>query len=132
MFGEGGALVTDGTVLIVDDEPGISELASRILDEHGYATLLAASGEEALEVYRANPTSIGLVIMDLGMSGIGGLKSIALILGEYPGARIVVSSGTNEDEVAEALSCGAIGCLAKPYRMMELVDCVNRALAGEK
>lgn len=119
-----------GTVLIVDDESRISELASRILREFGYSTILADSGERAFELYRSSPDKIDLVIMDLGMPGIGGLKAMSLILDEFPGARIVVSSGTNIEETGEALACGAYACLNKPYRVSELLECVGSALKG--
>lgn len=123
-----GLMGGTGTVLIVDDESRISELASRILREFGYSTLLADCGEKAVEIYRSSPDTIDLVIMDLGMPGMGGLKSMETILEEHPDARIIVSSGTNVEETDQALACGAVACLNKPYRVAELLECVESAL----
>ena len=126
---DGGALGKALAVLIVDDEEGILEMASRILEEHGVSSLKARSGEEALAVFRSNCDGIGLVLMDLGLPGLSGIEAMSAMLCECPHIRVIISSGTDEDEFSQALSLGAYACLGKPYRMQALVDCVKSALS---
>ena len=57
----------DGTILLVDDEELILEVGKAILDKLGYHTLIADSGEAAIEIYRENQNMIALVILDLVM-----------------------------------------------------------------
>ncbi|MBW2572849.1 MAG: response regulator, partial [Deltaproteobacteria bacterium] len=61
-----------GTVLLVDDEEMIIDVGSQILENLGYSVLSARSGTEAIEVYRAHPDEIILVILDMVMPDLGG------------------------------------------------------------
>lgn len=128
----GRALETVKTVLIVDDEEGIAELAARILAEYGFGALKAYSGEEAVGIFLTRGGAIDLTIMDMGMPGMGGLEAMSEILKAFPEAKIVVSSGSSEEDVAAALGCGAYATLGKPYRMNALVECVRGAVYGAK
>ena len=117
------------TILLVDDERYIRDLASQILKRSGYATVAADSGEKALEIFRSGPESIDLVIMDLGMPGMGGLKCTRKLLDLEPSLKIIIASGYgSEGQVEEALALGAAGYVSKPYQLKDLVSAVQTVL----
>ncbi|MCB2187317.1 MAG: PAS domain S-box protein [Deltaproteobacteria bacterium] len=116
-------------VLVVDDEDTLRELAQRFLERGGYQAGEARSGEEALAVFRREPAE--LVLLDLFMPGMGGLKCCQELLELYPGVKILIASGyAAQGMVAEALALGAWGFLAKPYHQDDLLNAVAAALAG--
>ncbi|MCA1905317.1 MAG: response regulator, partial [Desulfarculus sp.] len=89
----------------------------------------ASSGEEAVDAYRTLWPRPELVVMDLGMPGMGGVKALRAILGLDPKARVVVASGyAVENQVREALEAGAVAFVAKPYRRLELLAVIRQAL----
>jgi PAS domain S-box-containing protein len=117
------------TVLVVDDERSLRDISSQVLESHGYRVLTAASGEEALEVYRQQAGEVDLVLLDLIMPGMGGNKALQAILALNPSARVVIASGYSANgHVKVALEGGAAGFLAKPYPGSELLRAVRRAL----
>lgn len=63
------------TVLVADDEEALRELSRDVLEALGYTVITAENGEEALEIYQANPNSIDLVLLDVVMPVMGGLET---------------------------------------------------------
>ncbi len=119
------------TILLVDDEEALLLLGQRLLSSAGYEVHLAHSGEEALEAYRRLKPGLALVVMDLGMPGIGGQKALKEILAQDPEAKVVIASGyAAQDQVKDALSSGAAGYVAKPFRRGELLATIRGVLAG--
>ncbi|RJX28653.1 MAG: response regulator [Desulfarculus sp.] len=120
------------TILVVDDEDALRELSQRLLASAGYTVLTAGSGEEALEQYRARQKDISLVILDLNMPGMGGLKCLQGILAQDAGAKVLISSGYAAGGLAKAaLAAGAAGFVAKPYRGTDLLAEVRQRLDQE-
>lgn len=119
-----GADVEGGqeTLLLVDDEHSVLEIADEVLKKHGYKTFLADSGERALEIYEEKGREIDLVIMDLGMPGIGGHACLRRILTIDPMAQVIIASGYSADEqIKTCLESGAAGFISKPYRLNSLL-----------
>ncbi|MCB2188186.1 MAG: PAS domain S-box protein [Deltaproteobacteria bacterium] len=117
------------TLLLVDDEPNILDIAQDFLAGHGYRVFLATSGEEALEIYRERAAEIDLVMLDLGMPGMGGRRCLEELVKLDPGVKVVVASGygltgLQKDHLADQ----ALGFLAKPYRLGELLEVIQHAL----
>lgn len=118
------------TVLIVDDENIVREIGAEILSSHGYATLLAESGEEAVQIYAANTNKIDIVIMDLNMPGMGGFNSIRKLKALDPNVCILVASGYIPTEsVKQATELGADGFISKPFQVMSLLNKIQKTLA---
>ena len=110
-----------GTVLLVDDEDGIRLVAGRILQKLGYQVLPAASGLQALEIYRQERGCIDLVILDMLMPGMGGAETFQELKGIDPGVRVLLSSGYSlNGEAQQAMAAGARGFIQKPYRLAAL------------
>ncbi|MFH1035791.1 MAG: response regulator [Pseudomonadota bacterium] len=115
------------TILLVDDEEDLRELGAQTLEEMGYSVRTAATGEEALELYRQQAAD--LVIMDLGMPGMGGHQCLRHILELDPGARVMIASGYSANGlVRDSLSVGALGYVAKPFKRVDLLATVREIL----
>ena len=129
----GAALPRGGeeTVLLVDDEESIINLAKHALTKFGYSVLTASCGEDALEIFGQNQGQIDLVVMDIGMPGMGGHKCLRELLRIDPGAKVLVASGyAVNGQVKETLEAGAAGFVGKPYQVTELLDTVRKVLDG--
>ena len=127
-----GSLEGDGTVLVVDDETPIVEVARTALEIHGYQVLTASSGEEALSTYFDLGHKVDLVVLDLSMPGMGGRACLARLLEGDPGAKVVVASGydlTNPD--GDPTRDGAKEYLKKPYRLTDLLAAVRAGLDND-
>jgi PAS domain S-box-containing protein len=117
------------TVLLVDDEPQILDIAQESLRQFGYTTLTAGSGEEALEIYKKRQKEIDLVVLDLGMPGMGGLHCLQELMKLDPKAKVVIASGYTAVGVPKtALKQGATGFINKPYGLRDLLEKVRSAL----
>lgn len=109
------------TILVVDDEFFLRDLAKDMLSANGYYVLTAGSGEEALQVYRQDGDKISLVLLDLIMPGMGGKNCLTEILKINPQIKVMISSGFTMDEPGQdPVLIQAKGFIQKPYnfRMM--------------
>jgi len=117
------------TILVVDDEEVILDSCREALESVGYKVLTANSGEMALEIYEQDPADVDLVIMDLNMPGMGGLKCLEAIMAINPKAKIVVATGYADKEVEGKInSLGGDYLIAKPYRFVDLMAEVRNVL----
>jgi PAS domain S-box-containing protein len=118
-----------GTVLVVDDEGIVRDLAVMALKPLGYDLLTAQDGEEAVALYRANPGRINVVVMDMTMPRMDGLEAFQRIRALDPRARVILSSGYSEKEAVHAArELNPEGFLQKPYRIQELIQQVQAAV----
>ena len=108
-------------ILIVDDEEGIRRSLTRILKEDGYAVQTAMNGEEALSIVGQSPYSFDIVICDLIMPGIDGIKTIEEINKLHQGMTkiILTGYGTLESSI-KAIEAGIDGFITKPFQNREL------------
>jgi PAS domain S-box-containing protein len=83
----------DETVLLVEDEAMVRELASRVLNGHGYLVLEAASGPEALEACRRHEGPVDLLVTDVVMPGMNGSELAERVATLYPEAHVLFISG---------------------------------------
>ena len=126
-----------GSVLVMDDEEMIRELAAEMLGHLGYEVTTCATGEETVRKYRMakegnNPFSF--VIMDLTIpGGMGGRESAEDILAFDPYARLIASSGYSNDPVmADFCDYGFYGSIVKPYTLDDLTRVLHCASEREK
>jgi len=117
------------TLLAVDDEDTILDMAQEMLEEHGYTVIKARTGEEAIEVYRGKAESVDLIILDLGMPGMGGEKSLKELLKINPKAKVIVASGYSAHKMAtHPRKYGAADFISKPYHMNILLQKIRDVL----
>ena len=111
-----------GSILVMDDEKMIRDIAARVLSFLGYEVTTCADGAEAIELYQASLLShktYAAVIMDLTIpGGLGGKETAEQILAFDPTAYLIVSSGYSSDPVvANFRKHGFSGAITKPYSM---------------
>jgi two-component system, cell cycle sensor histidine kinase and response regulator CckA len=117
------------TLLLVDDEEFIRDLAAEILESKGYVVIKAGSGEEALEVLKRGGEKVELVILDLGMPGMGGVKCLEILVNSHQGLKVLIASGYSpESVIGDLLKLGASGYIAKPFRRRDLLHTVREIL----
>ena len=118
---EGTLLRGTGTVLLVDDEEMIIEVACELLARLGYKVLIAGSGREAVEVYEKNRGKIDIVILDMIMPDMNGSQAFDRIRKIDPEARVLLSSGYSiNGQATEILNRGCQGFIQKPFRIEDL------------
>ena len=121
-----------GTVLLVDDEEIIRDVASEMLELLGLTVLTAKDGREAVEIYRKRGKEIRLVILDLKMPRMGGEEAFEEIRRLNPEAVVVLSSGYNEKEFdGNVVFKGLAGFIQKPYRLDTLSEKLWEVLGEE-
>jgi len=113
-------------ILVVDDEPLQRDILKTILDDEGYETLTAASGEDALKV--AKKFHPDVILTDLKMEGMDGIELIAAVPRDTftPTMIIMTAHGTISSAV-EAMRKGAFDYLTKPLDKDSLILTVKRA-----
>ena len=114
-------------ILLVDDDDLVIMTTAAMLEDLGHTVYEAASGKEALEVFR-RPTAIDLVITDQGMPNMTGVQLTAAIHAEDPGVPVILATGYAE------LPPGAVGTfskLSKPFRQQELARAIEAASSSK-
>jgi two-component system cell cycle sensor histidine kinase/response regulator CckA len=120
------------TILVVEDEPDVRELACEFLTVSGYSVLEARNGLDALEVLSRHSGTIHLVLSDMVMPKMGGTELIARLRTLRPNTKVLLMSGYSE------YSGGPQGpvpsqtlILQKPFSLRALVEKVRDVLAGK-
>ncbi len=117
------------TVLFVDDEDMITEIAEDLLELLGYKTLIARSGKEAIEIYEKNKGRIDMVILDMIMPDMSGGETYEKIKEINPEVKVLLSSGYSIDgRATEILDRGCRGFIQKPFKMKELSQRLRKIL----
>jgi DNA-binding NtrC family response regulator len=115
------------SILIVDDEPGIRELLSMILESAGHSVVVAEDGVEAPKVMAAR--EINVVITDLLMPERDGLEFITEIRSKHPNVKIVAMSGgghiARDSYLRIAKNFGAHYLLEKPFSQAGVLSAID-------
>ncbi|MEK7298026.1 MAG: response regulator [Planctomycetota bacterium] len=118
-------------ILVVDDDNHVREILRLFLERHGYRISEAPNGYEAVEACRSN--KFDLVIADIYMPGMDGIKFIEALHKFSPETKVVAISGgepchffTSSTQLNAALYKGALLTLAKPIKEGELVSIVKK------
>ncbi|HXD22587.1 MAG TPA: response regulator [Gemmatimonadaceae bacterium] len=118
-----------GTVLIVEDEPAVRAVARRVLERVGYAVIEAPDGQTAMRIAETRGGPINLLLTDVVMPGLGGMKLAAAFVSKRPATKVMFVSGhgIEADEMAE-VRASKHAYLKKPFAPDELVRGVEAAL----
>ena len=121
------------TILLVDDEPAIRQVAKGTLETYGYKVLTAADGEEAEEVYRRNIKDVVLVITDMMMPVRDGWETIRVLRAINPALKIVVTSGlVSTEKENDGWHKITQAFLAKPFTAEKLLRTLDEVLQMQK
>ncbi len=117
------------TLLVVDDEEAVLDLAREGLEDLGYRVLVARDGEQAVAEFREHQGEIALVVLDLGLPRLGGDRCLEELRRLSPRVPVLVASGYSPTEQFDRMTrAGAQGFLAKPYRFDALARTVRALL----
>lgn len=117
--------VANARLLVVDDEPFVRSVVSRLLEEAGHKVTVALGGIEALEILQADPTGFDLVITDIRMPGMDGWQLGQHITDQCLGLPILYMSGYDLDSGSHG-----IPLLRKPFDAQELLVRVRELLGS--
>jgi two-component system, cell cycle sensor histidine kinase and response regulator CckA len=117
------------TILLVEDEPALRELARELLEANGYKVIEAERGEQAIRLVESSQAPIDLLLTDVVMPGIGGKQLATRLLELRPGLHVLYMSGYTDDVINNrgVLSDKAL-LLAKPFTRAVLLRKVREAL----
>ena len=117
------------TILVIDDEEAIREVAFDILGSYGYRVRLAADGEEGVAIFRKQARQIDMVILDMVMPRQGGRETFLELKEIDPKVRVLFSTGYSQNEkVNEIMALGVRGFIQKPYQVRDLLAKVRDIL----
>ncbi len=117
------------TLLVVDDEPGLRALAKTGLQQCGFDVLTVESGEQALEILRKGEPAVDLMLLDLTLPGISGEKVLRSVRSFLPNLPIIIASGyATVESQSSWIAAGAMGFVAKPYRIQQVAQKVREVL----
>jgi CheY-like chemotaxis protein len=118
-----------GSLLLVDDEEFILDIARQMLESLGYNVFVAGNGQAAVDVYREHRDQIQLVILDMIMPCMNGLAAFEQLQKVNPNVKVLIASGysINED-IKQALNRGCRGFIQKPFDIVQLSSKVTDLL----
>lgn len=114
------------SVLLIEDDPNISDFMRVVLGRESYNLTVAKTGMEALTTFQT--TSVDLVLLDLGLPDIDGIDLLKLMRKRMTLPIIIISARSNEDEKVKALDLGADDYVTKPFGTNELLARIRTAL----
>ena len=117
------------SILVVDDEPGLRALAKTGLQQCGFDVLTVETGEQALEILRKGDPKIDVVLLDLTLPGISGEKVLRSVRSFLPSLPVIIASGyATVESQSSWMAAGAMGFVAKPYRIQQVAQKVREVL----
>ncbi len=117
------------TILLVEDEEPVRQLAARILQDHGYTVLEAATGDAALRVGQVHAGQIDLLLADIVLPEIGGAELASRLMAARPGIKVLFFSGyPTHALVHQGRLVMAAAVLHKPFAAAALLRAVRTAL----
>jgi PAS domain S-box-containing protein len=122
-----------GTVLVVEDEAEVREVARHMLRSFGFDTLLATDGRDALDQMQRAGSAVNAVLLDLSMPHMGGQETFRRLRELDRDLPVIIMSGYTEESVAAQFSeagSGLTAFLQKPFLAEDLVAVLRRVLEG--
>jgi PAS domain S-box-containing protein len=117
-------------VLVVEDEDPLRQAVLGMLRKVGFSTLGAADGAAAIELLRANPGIIDLVLLDLTIPGASSNDVLAEVAQARPGVRVVLTSAYSQEMMSSMNGPQVRGFIRKPYRLGDLVQTLQKVAAS--
>ena len=115
------------TVLVVDDEPLVCEIATLALEGEGFTVLVARDGREARDLLASRP-DIDAIVLDLSLPDIASGEMLDVIRAHRPGLPVILSSGHHEQIATRDLDASATPFLQKPWQVSQLAALVKQLL----
>ncbi len=115
-------------ILIVDDQQGIRLLLKEVFEREGYEALVAANGNEALQITEQGCPN--LILMDMKMPGMDGIELLKRLKGRDEECKVIMMTAYGElGVIEESRNWGVMRYFTKPFDVFELRDAVHELLA---
>ncbi|HVQ45793.1 MAG TPA: ATP-binding protein, partial [Gemmatimonadales bacterium] len=121
----------EGTILVVEDEEEVREVAERILQDFGFQTIPAVDGRDALDIMESRGSGMTAILMDLSMPRMGGQEALRQLRQSWPDLPVIMMSGYTEESVAPQFNDagpGVTAFLQKPFFAEDLIGVLRRVL----
>lgn len=120
-----------GVILFVDDEEINRFLGKDIIESLGYSVLLAADGNEAIEIFKQKQKEISLIILDMIMPVVDGVEAFIKLREIDKGCKIILSTGfSKSDDIEKLRAMGLSAELQKPFQISELSNVIHKVLSS--
>ncbi len=113
-------------ILVIDDEPDVRRVLTRLFEREGHTVFEAANGVEALKLTHSE--TFDLVLVDMVMDKMDGVDTIAVLRNEVTSPVVAVSAHLTEDLVEELEKLGVAGFLQKPFSASDVKDLSQRLI----
>jgi two-component system cell cycle sensor histidine kinase/response regulator CckA len=120
-----------GTILVVEDEEDVREVAERILQDFGFETVTAVDGRDALDVMEREGDRVTAVLLDLSMPRMGGQETFRRLRESRAELPVIMMSGYTEQVVAPQFTGpgpGLTAFLQKPFLAEDLMDILRQVV----
>ena len=116
-------------ILVVDDENYARLLTKTVLERAGFEVTTASDGQEAIDLFRDNDDTVGLIVLDLRLPIKTGAEVYTELRAEYPRLPIIISSGRDRQIVSEEFPDDPLmEFVQKPYQPTKLIGTVRQLL----
>jgi DNA-binding NtrC family response regulator len=122
----------DETLLIVDDEPLMTDVFRQFMSKRGFHVVTAASGEEALRVINENLDAVDLIITDMTMPDLNGAELARRLFELVPQVPVMIATGHDLDPVALGMTPNIVEVVRKPYQNRRLAERIREILDERK
>jgi len=113
--------VGNETILLIDDEPVIIDVARDMLEILGYQVIVAHNGQDAIDIYRRRKNEIDMVIQDMVMPGMNGADVFQALKRINPEVKVILASGyVMNKQIAAMIEQGCRAFMSKPFRLEDL------------
>ncbi|MDY6880663.1 MAG: response regulator [Desulfatiglans sp.] len=120
-------------ILLVEDEDGVREFATRALRKSGYVVFECGNAKEGLDIFKKENGDFQLVFSDVVLPGENGVQLVTKLLGRKPGLRVLLCSGyTDQKSHRQIVIDKGFPFLQKPYSVVNLLKTVKEILAWKE
>jgi len=129
---EENLLMGSETILLVDDEDIIIDVARDMLEILGYRVIVAQNGQDAIDIYARQKEGIDMVIQDMVMPGLNGADVFRALKMINPAVKVILASGyIMNKQIAAVLEQGCRAFMPKPFRLEDLSLKVREVLDSQ-
>ncbi len=117
------------TILVVDDEQSVREVAQAALQQTDFEVLLAGSGHEALDIFVERASDIDAVLLDMSMPRMNGEQTLVKLRRMRPHVKVLLTSGHSEQDVSQIFAGKkASAFIQKPFLPSELIERIEQVV----
>ncbi len=120
------------SILIVEDDPGVTGFLEEMLQAAGFRVLVAPDGESAVETLKAEGSSVACIILDYETPGMHAIRALTCFRQINPDVKIILSSGYSEEDISPNVTASKIdGFIAKPYDLRAFLSQMAEILSAK-